>query len=195
MICVFFLTLVLPERCRARRGHSRVCEERRLLHLWASAQVPHRFSQGGGAAAGAVVRQKAQKIPFLPLPLYQCSAIAQDLFPLEEWMSSHCMQIIPHGQIERCIFKHDVGLCIHDHHEELIWLIGEVNKICSTRWSNELINVLCDAAMAAPLLLLSHAGSRELLRGDTCWWIIKTADWNSAACLFEGPDIYVVLVS
>lgn len=82
-------------------------------------------------------------------------------------MSSHSMQIIPHRQIELCVFTHDVGLCSHVHHVELIWLIRGVNEICSTRTSNELINVRCDAAMAAPLLLQSQG--RELLRGDTCW--------------------------
>lgn len=47
---------VVPERCRTRGGDSRLSEEKHLLHLWASAQVPHRFSQGGGAEAGSVVR-------------------------------------------------------------------------------------------------------------------------------------------
>ncbi len=54
-MCVFVIS-VFPECCRPRRGDSRLSEEHRLLHLRSPAQVPHRFSQGGGAEAGLVVR-------------------------------------------------------------------------------------------------------------------------------------------
>lgn len=47
---------VVPERCRAGRDDSRLPKKRPLRHLRASAQVPHRFSQGGGAETGSVVR-------------------------------------------------------------------------------------------------------------------------------------------
>lgn len=51
-----FVLSVVPECCGTRGGDSRLSEEKHLLHLWATAQVPHRFSQGGGAEAGTVVR-------------------------------------------------------------------------------------------------------------------------------------------
>lgn len=51
-----FLISVFPACCRTRWGDSRLSEEHRLPHLRASAQVPHGFSQGGGAEVGPVVR-------------------------------------------------------------------------------------------------------------------------------------------
>ena len=47
---------VFPECCGTRWGDSRLPEEHHPLHFRASAQVPRRFSQGGGAEAGSVVR-------------------------------------------------------------------------------------------------------------------------------------------
>lgn len=68
-MCVFAIS-VFPECCRTRWGDSRLSEERRLLHLRASAQVPHRFSQGGGAEAGPVVRLVSLPDPTPKSPLW-----------------------------------------------------------------------------------------------------------------------------
>lgn len=58
--CVHYIFLfvisVFSECCRAGWGDSRLSEEHNPVHLRASAQIPHRLSQGGGAATSSVVR-------------------------------------------------------------------------------------------------------------------------------------------